>query len=391
MQSALFNSPIFETILCMVLIYALLSLLVSTITEALNNRFQVRGSMLYKTISSLFNDNLNVNFGQLIYSHPMIANLKKDINSLPQYISADMFSNATIDVVSNYAREYKFNKHTNKIELNIDSSTVFQRFKSGILKMYHTDLKIFLLNMAEKAESEIRPLEKLKELLESWYNDQMDRTTGWYKIKVRRRLFQVSICITLLLNIDSIHIFQTIYRSPDLRAQLVPIADNLADNYSKLKNDSSITALNRAYTAYTNSRNSFQADSVTRNADTRFAKNFNLVKDSAKAVILKRDSTINALKSQMDVIADLSLPLGWSKNQPPVSWFRSQSKLSNISAGLSYFENYKQTTFAKIVIYLLGIMISVFSLSAGAPFWFDLLLKFVNIRRAGLKPNTNKN
>jgi hypothetical protein len=31
-------------------------------------------------------------------------------------------------------------------------------------------------------------------------------------------------------------------------------------------------------------------------------------------------------------------------------------------------------------------MISVFAVSLGAPFWFDLLSKFVNIRGAGTPP-----
>jgi hypothetical protein len=50
---------------------------------------------------------------------------------------------------------------------------------------------------------------------------------------------------------------------------------------------------------------------------------------------------------------------------------------------------HKKATFANVVIYLLGIAITAGSLSFGAPFWFDLLVKFVNIRRAGSKPSTD--
>ena len=96
---SLFNSPLFISIICLVLVFALLSLLVSTITEGINSYFQERGRILYRTIGKLFEDGLNINFGQLLYSHPMIDSLKKDKQSLPQYISAELFGTALIDVV----------------------------------------------------------------------------------------------------------------------------------------------------------------------------------------------------------------------------------------------------------------------------------------------------
>jgi hypothetical protein len=35
---------------------------------------------------------------------------------------------------------------------------------------------------------------------------------------------------------------------------------------------------------------------------------------------------------------------------------------------------------------IFGLLISAFAVSLGAPFWFDLLSKFVNIRGAGVPP-----
>src|ERR1700741_130798 len=107
-MSSLFDSPIFETALSIILICIILSLLVSSITELVNGYLNERGKQLYNTISKLFDDKINVNFGQLLYSHPMIANLRKDEHSFPTYISDAMFSQVIIEVVSNYSREFKF-------------------------------------------------------------------------------------------------------------------------------------------------------------------------------------------------------------------------------------------------------------------------------------------
>ena len=41
------------------------------------------------------------------------------------------------------------------------------------------------------------------------------------------------------------------------------------------------------------------------------------------------------------------------------------------------------------IIKLLGILFTTFAVSLGAPFWFDLLNKFVNIRGSGAPPPKN--
>ncbi len=67
MTIPLFSSPLIITVTCIVLIHALLSLLVSTIIDAINSYFKNRGVLVYRTFSRLIEDSINVNFGQLSY------------------------------------------------------------------------------------------------------------------------------------------------------------------------------------------------------------------------------------------------------------------------------------------------------------------------------------
>jgi hypothetical protein len=399
MQNTIFGSPLFGTIICLILIYALLSLLVSTITEAINSYFKERGTLLYNTISRLFNDRINVNFGQLLYAHPMIRNLKKDTESLPQYISPQMFSSALIDVVSNYAREYVFDDLNKSIVLKEDQPNIFDRFVAGIDKMQHTDLKLLLLNMVEKCKdltktdkdtfSPNNALDLLNQQLQQWFNAQMERTSGWYKTYIHRRLLWVSLLVAIMLNIDSVHLFQTLYRSPDLRAQLEPIAENLADNYSKLGTDTTLTSLQKAYkaTAATQIRNdSVKIDTALVNNTARIINQLKQLDSITKNYDADRQAALNQASTQIDQLASLGLPIGWKKNQAPLSWF-SNYQVKNSG----YFEMHKTGTVANVIVYILGVLITAVSLSFGAPFWFDLLLKAVNIRRAGTKPSTDQN
>lgn len=391
MGTQFFDSPLFESIICMILIYALLSLLVSTITEAINSYFKERGSLLYKTLSQGFNDNLNVNFAQLLYTHPAIENLKKDNTSLPQYISPQMFSNSLVDVVSNYARDYMYNEDNKLIELKTGQPEIFDRFKAGIEKMQHTDLKLLLLNMVEKSALQATQAEKLNALnqqLQQWFNDQMERTSGWYKVFLRTRLFWISLVVVIALNVDSVHLFQTLYRSPGLRAQLQPIAENLADNYDKLGNDTSITKLERAYraAAATQIKNdSARVDTALVNNTAKIINQLRQLDSITKNIDSSRTEALKRASKQIDDIASLGLPIGWKLENAPLSWFTKPVAMTN-----GYFAAHKTWSWSNMFVYLLGILISAVSLSFGAPFWFDLLLKAVNIRRAGTKPSTDQ-
>ena len=399
METSIFGSPLFGTIICLILVFALLSLLVSTLTEALNSYFKERGTLLYNTLSRLFNDNLNVNFGQLLYTHPMIKNLKKDSCSLPQYISAQMFSNALIDTVGNYARNYAYDEISKRIVMQNSQLNIFERFAAGVDKMEHTDLKLVLMNMVEKCldqtkniEKDIRPpnneLDLLNLQLQQWFNDQMERTSGWYKTYMRTRLFWISLVVALLLNVDTINLFQTIYRSPNLRAQLEPIAENLADNYAKVGSDTTLTSLQKAYKAAAVTQivnDSAKIDSTLINNTAKFIGQLKQLDSITKNYDSSRVAALQKASGQIDQLASLGLPLGWKTNQAPLTYFKKyKPKVS------SYFEFHKQGTFANIILYILGVLLTATALSFGAPFWFDLLLKAVNIRRAGAKPSTDQ-
>lgn len=388
-MDAIFSSPIFESLLSLILIYALLSLLVSSLTEIVNKLIKARGRMLYDTLTSFFNDNVNVNFGHLLYNHPMIDNIKKDSFSLPQYMSAEMFSTAIIDTISNYARQYKFDEAKKMIVMTEDGLNIFERFKAAINKMEHTDIKVMFLNMIEKSELSNNKLESLRKELEKWFNDQMERTSGWYKTKTTKTLRWVALFVAIGLNIDSVNLFQTLMRSPQLRANLNTVATNVAANYESLKNDSTITDLKRAYKAVELSKIKIDT-TINDSVYTTKVKQALIKIDSVNRIIdSQQQKIIVQAAKQIDQINTLGIPIGWKQEMPPLSWFKKDTTVIAIPLN-TYFTEHKQATFTNVIVYLAGILITMFSLTAGAPFWFELLVKFVNLRKAGIKPSTDK-
>jgi hypothetical protein len=387
MTSGIFNSPFIETIICLVLIFALLSLLVSTITEAINSYFQERGRVLYRTLGQLFEDYVNPNFGQIMYTHPMIDNLKKDKNSLPQYISAETFGKALTDVISNWARPYAYDGKA--IMPEPDDRTAFDRFVDGVKKMEHTPVKLLLLNMVDRcrladAAASIGALEKE---LQQWYNDQMDRVSGWYKTWTRTRLFWVALIVTVALNVDSIYLFQYIYKSPGLREKLLPVAEKLADNYAAARADSTIPIREQMYQAVRNTK--FPKDSTNPDSALRLMERTISTLGRIDTILHNQDSArarkFKESAEELQDFAALDLPVGWHRAMAPISWGYTVDKTKT-----DYLHFRQRGTPWNIAIYILGIFITALSLSAGAPFWFDVLLKLVNMRRTGAKPSTSK-
>jgi len=158
--------------------------------------------------------------------------------------------------------------------------------------------------------------------VEAWYNDAMDRVAGWYKRKSQLILFCLAVCVACVSNTDSILVTKTLWGNPALRASTVAAAE-----------------------AYVKA-NPAQASAGTQTA--------------AQAAGAVRD--IN------DQLQGLQLPIGWPGGQEPGDYSR----------------HFPSDAF-HIFFRLLGWFFTAIALSLGAPFWFDLLNKFMTVRST-IKP-----
>lgn len=376
MLSSITNSPLLETIICLVLVFALLSLLVSTITEMVNNRLNERGRQLFTGIVKMFEDGSDTNFGRELYQHPMVAAIFKTPSRPPMYISNFMFSQALIDTIVNYGRKF------------VKEEDTFKLFQAGVNNMkIDSDLKLLLINMVEKSLSYSggypgKVLTVLDQQIQQWYKDQTDRMTGWFKDLMRRRVLIISIIVTLVLNVNSIHLFKTLYTNPTLRIGLTPIAERIADNYEKEKRDTTLTALQQTYKAVAMSH------LQKGNADSAFGV---LNKAVRQLDSLQRDKdsmtldNVQQVADRLGELAALGIPIGWHKGIPPMT-LDSSSRRSTGPVNGGQRIRLAPDKPVQLFWYVVGLAITAFSISAGAPFWFDMLLKLVNVRRAGKKP-----
>ena len=185
----------------------------------------------------------------------------------------------------------------------------------------HNPARQPLLRMMTDAQGD---RDKFRGSLEHWYDDTMDRVSGWYKRYVQRIILVITIMLVACLNVDSINIAQVLWRLPTERAAVAAAAARQAGSGSSASQN---------------------ADEVVR--------------------------SISALK----------LPLGWT---PPHITRVSPAGAKTVV--VSTDPQHVPLGAGSWLIKLLGLLITVLALSLGAPFWFDALTKLGSLRQAGPKP-----
>ncbi|MFN0201559.1 MAG: hypothetical protein ACKVTZ_08560, partial [Bacteroidia bacterium] len=194
----------------------------------------------------------------------------------------------------------------------------FDLFKRWISFIPEEKLNDFTKAIAKSCKT----LEELEEKLQNYFNDYMDRVSGWYKRKMQLMITCISFIFCFALNIDTIQITQTLWSNEAMRTSIANVAE---DYYEQHTQDSTHT-----------------------------------LKDSTATANFKQE-----LKTIHNTIEEY--------NQLPFGWKMSEWKAMN-----------PNTTFFWVKI--LGFALSCLALSLGAPFWFDVLGKMINLRVTGKKP-----
>ncbi len=386
------GNPYLDTIISLVLVYATLSIVVSAVLEWINKGLRERGLFLKRAIGRMIDDPNNLPFGHLIYTHPLIARLRKDAQALPSYISGDSFATALTDLmgergwtmVSRPAGKglYQWVKSNPAEELG-------KRFHQGVLGLADSQLKTVLLGMTDRSTTNgAIDLNALRTNLARWYDDHMERIGGEYKDEQRWKLYILGFFVAFALNVDSIHLVRVFFLNEPLRTSMVLRAEEAADRYDQLTEEQRRDWHQQIKVIADLKSDTTKQDTVFKSAtDSLFARMNRFLADTEEAK--KRMQTMDSITS---AIAQWGLPIGYANDEPPMIWFRKTPMVQQRKALLAkepllrYYRERADRCGLYFFLWLLGTSLTGLALSAGAPFWFATLVKLINIRRAGAKP-----
>lgn len=232
---------------------------------------------------------------------------------------------------------------------------------------------------------------------EAWgelFDASMDRATGWYKRRIQAITLIVAAALTILANADTLRIADRLVRSPDLRAQF------LAAARQRLAAGDAVRVVEANYPDPDDPAPADPPDEESAEAQTAAA----LTQDEAELLggvmgwrveypvfnarvarryESERDSLCGVPGRERDCEALLARIAGDAR----VRIDGAQIVATNVWPGR---ELLSPQLFGTLIYRLPGWLLTIAAISVGAPFWFDTLKRFVNIRGTGSPPEARE-
>ncbi|MES2019207.1 MAG: hypothetical protein V4484_22160 [Pseudomonadota bacterium] len=191
----MFGSTVLEVVVGLTFCYAAVALIVSTLQEALAAALRLRANCLFAGIKRMLNDPAG-NMARALYGHALVNPHAE--GSRPAYIAPRHFAIALLETIQTIPGDMA------QLGRDIDalSDPQTRRALQGIYQRAGGDLT------------------QIEAALAGWFDSAMERVSAAYK----RRAMMISLALSLLLaalfNIDSIHLFQSLWQHPALAHQL---------------------------------------------------------------------------------------------------------------------------------------------------------------------------
>ena len=219
---------------------------------------------------------------------------------------------------------------------------------SVISPEFNQTFNALLLNIEEYVTGGETKLAKARKSLETWFDDSMDRVSGVFKRYSQAMALLIGFLVALILNVDSINLTLYLWREPSVRAVLVQNASEFQLPQGEMQSNPE-----------------------------------------------------QALQDFRDQFTGLSLPIGWVVNDgagAAISDTHCQLFPGvNQAFGIPVIGTNKciappqSNNQSNMLVKLSGILITALAARQGAPFWFDILKRIVNLRGTGANPAEKEN
>ncbi len=421
-------SFIVDVAIGLIFVYLLLSLMCSAANEIIELWLKKRAIDLERGLREMLvpGSKSGVNdIVQKLYDHALVNNLfDRTYNAsriasplryvlrthLPSYIPARSFALALMDLVGRPAAANGASGATNStpptnFELKLDAlpgtppppgdannplTPLRQGIAASPLLDAVPDVRQGLIALVDAAGSDVA---KARENIENWFNNTMDHVSSWYKRRTQVVILILGFFLTVAMNVDSLTIAKKLSTDKALRESLVAASVEYAKAHA-----SPTPAENAgAQSTTTPSPASQPSPSATPTPCPSPAptpvpvdaipeciadKESSACKEKVLFASIPACNVCKPGKDPMDSpqcklefnqrqLESLNLPIGWTS----VDDVQRKWPGWNLSGW-----------WAQLQWHWLGWLLTTLAISLGAPFWFDLLNKFIVIRSA-VKPH----
>jgi hypothetical protein len=279
--------------------------------------------MKYYLHKQLWDEPNGINWASLLYLHGSIDLLSRAPDKPTNDIAPRLFAESLIETVGN-VQLVQMSDEAAEIAYN---QPALANFCKAIQLLKPSDVMAFLKQSMNSAEmqalaqtpgNEGLVYENLVNNIQQWYVEFTQRLTTWYKKKTRQRLFILGALLGLMINIDSVQLFGVYKNTAGARESLINYYEKNAVALEQLAN--------------------------------------------------RKDSGVNITQTKKQIA-------GFQQKMD------SLNKSIQLPVGIQYsFVLHPQQLWDAWILKLLGVLISGFAASFGAPFWFDVLKRYFSMK-----------
>ena len=388
----MFN-PIIETAIGLVFVYLLLSMVCSALQEWIATLFKLRAKTLFKGITEMLCDDANLR--DEIYRHPLVNGLsrKSRLDKLlrrtarPSYITPQTFSKTFLAVT--------------KLPEALATNSVPTNAKNG--QELHEKTRELIAALRATAPGGITDLQNS---VEEWYNDAMDRASGWYRRQTQIILLVLALGVAAAFNADSLMLAKAFWVDPSLRAGVTAAAEQYVKDHPNGVGTTAVApnaGAGGSQTADNDIANNYPSTTDGQPAGKPSAEPAYSAEQQQRAEQQYRAASAYAQQTTGNAwatLTDLQVPIGWCSGgdgEQKADTARQATKEPEEESEAAPQTGLPCTPERQLPrdgsgwwLKICGLMITMIALSQGAPFWFDLLKKVVNLRLAGDPPDEKK-
>jgi hypothetical protein len=316
-------SAILDVALGLIVLFLILSIAASALSELINNLLQTRARKLEKFIAgTLVNSGIQIHD---FYNQTLIAPHNQD-GKKPSYIQATDFTEALFTVLRKQFPDQ------NQVTAGEIPDFTIDELKALVTSLPDSaPLKQVLSSVIIRAKDNrlfggLDDVARVRASLETWYDNSMERVSGWFKSQTQRTLLIIGLVVAIFFNVDTLAVTNNLLENPGLRSAIAAQAGTISQNASS----------------------QIQVPAATPGTSTTA-------------------TNIQTLEGVQTQLKGLDLPIGWPDPLMP---------------------DLTKATIAWWLMKLVGLLITAFAVSQGAPFWFDMLNKVTNLRGSGKPPDT---
>jgi len=233
---AMYFPQILETAIGLCFLFLALSLAATALNEWIAQLLSIRSKSLYRTIQAWFAEG-KVNGEEeaaRFYAHPLIKSLRPigadGVPRNPSFIPSKQFALALLDFVHEKAAMESEQAAGEEDEQEGDglprmdvARTLAALEKAALPDELKKTLKILLHRAGDDFNEAVANVGE-------WFDNGMDRLSGWYKRRASHWQFGLGLLMALALNADTFQISRELWANPVLRHEVAARAEAMAEN-----------------------------------------------------------------------------------------------------------------------------------------------------------------